>query len=79
MQQKIDYALKNETGNFRISSSKTVTYPIVPPKKELNVFLMAKTDSLVENILSYPRVWLPHLHVFLMDGVEIKTSLSDFA
>ena len=45
----------------------------------MNKRLFAKADSLVINILSFPRIRLSNLHTLILVGVESGVLLSDFA
>ena len=54
------------------------TYQIVSLKKEVNKNLFAKANSLVDKILSCPRIKLSNSHTFLLVGVKNGTLLSVF-
>ena len=55
------------------------TYQIDSLKKEINKKLFSKADSLVEKILSCPRIKLSNSLTLILDGVETGIFLSDFA
>ena len=55
------------------------TYQIDSLKMEINKKLFAKADSLVDKILSCPRIKRLNWQILILDGVQIRTSLSDFA
>ena len=59
--------------------SQNLTYQIDSIKKEINKKLFSKADSLVENILSYPRIKLSNSQTLIFDGVETEIFLPDFA
>ena len=53
-------------------------YHIVSVRKELNKILFFKADSLVDKILSSPRIKLSNSETFISDGVETGILLTDF-
>ena len=55
------------------------TYQVDSLKKEINKKLFSKADSLVDKILSCPRIKLSISQTLLLDGVETGIFLSDFA
>ena len=55
------------------------TYQVDSLKKEINRKLFSKTDSLVDKILSCPRIKLSNSQTLILDGVETGNFLSDFA
>ena len=55
------------------------TYQTDSLKKEKKQRLFAKADSLVEKLLSCPRIKFPNSQIFLLDGVKTVVLLSDFA
>ena len=55
------------------------TYQVDSLKKEINKKLFSKADSLVDKILSCPRVKLSNSQTLILDGVETEIFLSDFA
>ena len=59
--------------------SQNPTYQIDSLKKEKNKKLFSKADSLVDKILSCPRMKLSNLQTLIFDGVESGVFLSDFA
>ena len=59
--------------------SQNSTYQIESLKKEINKKLFSKADSLVDKILSCPRIKLSNSHKLFLDGVETGIFLSDFA
>ena len=59
--------------------SQNPTYQIDSLKKEINKKLFTKADSLVDKILSCPRIKLSNSQTFNLDGVETGIFLSDFA
>ena len=58
--------------------SRNPTYHIDSLKKEINKKLFSKTDSLVDKILSCPRIKLSNSQTLILDGVETEIFLSDF-
>ena len=54
-------------------------YQIDSLKKEINKKLFSKADSLVDKILSCPRIKLSNSQTLVLDGVETGIFLSDFA
>ena len=59
--------------------SQNTTYQIDSLKKEIIKKLFSKADSLVDKILSCPRIKLSDSQTLILDGVETRISLSDFA
>ena len=59
--------------------SQSPTYQIDSLKKEMNKKLFSKADSLVDKILSSPRIKLSISETSILDGVETGIFLSDFA
>ena len=59
--------------------SQNPTYQIDSFKKEINEILFSKADSLVDKILSCPRIKLSNSQNLILDGVETGIFLSDFA
>ena len=59
--------------------SQNPTYQIDSLKKEINKKLFSKADSLVDKILSCPRIKLSNSQTLFLDGVETGIFLSDFA
>ena len=59
--------------------SQNPTYQIDSHKKEIKKKLFSKADSLVDNILSSPRIKLSNSQTLVLDGVKIGIFLSDFA
>ena len=59
--------------------SQNPTYQIDSLKKEINKKLFSKADSLVDKILSCPRIRLSNSQILFLDGVETGIFLSDFA
>ena len=58
--------------------SQNPTYQIDSLNKEINKKLFSKVDSLVDKILSCPRINLSNSQTLNLDGVEIGIYLSDF-
>ena len=58
--------------------SQNPTYQNDSLKKEINKKLISKADSLVDKILSCPRIKLSNSQTLILDGVETGTFLSDF-
>ena len=54
------------------------TYQIVSLKKEVNKKLFCKADSLVDKILSCPRIKLSNSQTIILDGVDTGVLISDF-
>ena len=59
--------------------SQSPTHQIDSLKKEINKKLFSKADSLVDKILSCPRIKLSNSQTLILDGVETGMFLSDFA
>ena len=59
--------------------SQNPTYQIDSFKKEINKKLFSKADSLVDKILSCPRIKLSNSQALILDGVETGIFLLDFA
>ena len=59
--------------------SQNPTYQIDSLEKEINKKLFSKADSLVDKILSSPRIKLSNSQTLILDGVETGFFLSDFA
>ena len=55
------------------------TYQIDSLEKEINKNVFSKADSLVDQILSGPRIKLSNSQTLILDGVETGIFLSDFA
>ena len=54
------------------------TYQIDSLKKEVNKKLFCKADSLVDKILSFPRIKLSNSQTIILDGVDTGVLISDF-
>ena len=59
--------------------SQNPTFQIDSLKKEINRKLFSKADSLVNKILSCPRIKLSNSQTLFLDAVETGIFLSDFA
>ena len=59
--------------------SQNPTYQIDSLKKEINKKLFSKADSLVDKIVSCPRIKLSDSQTLNLDGVETRIFLSVFA
>ena len=59
--------------------SQNPTYQIHSLKKEINKQLFSKADTLVDKILSCPRIKLSNSLTLILDGVDSGIFLSDFA
>ena len=59
--------------------SENPTYQIESLKKEISKKLFSKADSLVDKILSCPRIKLSNSQTLILDGVQTGIFLSDFA
>ena len=59
--------------------SQNPTYQVDSLKTEINKRLISKADSLVDKILSCPRIKVSSSQTLILDGVEIGIFLSDFA
>ena len=68
---------KQELPKFQ--PSQNPTYQIDSVKKEINKKLFSKGDSLVDKILSSPRIKLSNSETIILDGVESDIFLSNFA
>ena len=69
-------ATKQELPKYQ--PSQNPTYQIDSLKKEINKKLFSKADSLVDKILSCPRIKLSNSQTLVLDGVETGIFLSDF-
>ena len=63
----------------KYQTSQNPTYQIDSLKKEINKKLFSKADSLVDKILSCPRIKLSNSQALILDGVETGNFLLDFA
>ena len=68
---------KQELPNYQ--PSQNPMYQIDSLKKEINKNLFSKADSLIDKILSCPRIKLSNSQTLILDGVEPGSFLSDFA
>ena len=59
--------------------SQNPTYHIDSLKKEIKRKIFSKADSLVDEILSCPRIKLSNSQTLILNGVETGIILSDFA
>ena len=59
--------------------SQNPTYQVDSLKKDINKNLFSKADSLVDKILSCPRIKLSNSQTLILDGIETGVSLLDFA
>ena len=59
--------------------SQNPTYQLDSLKKEINKNLFSKADSLLDKILSCPRINLSNSRTLILDSVETGTSLLEFA
>ena len=73
----IQSVTKQELPTYQLSQNST--YQIHSLKKEINKKLFSKADSLVDKILSSPRIKLSKSQNLILDGVETGIFLSDFA
>ena len=58
--------------------SQNPTYQVDSLKKEINGKFFSKADSLVDKILSCPRIKLSNSQTLILDGAETGFFLSDF-
>ena len=70
-------ATKQELPKYQ--PSQNPTDQIDSLKKEINKKSFSKADSLVDKILSCPRIKLSNSQTLILDGVETGIFLSDFA
>ena len=68
---------KQEHPKYQLSQDPT--YHSDSLKKEINKKLFSKADSLVDRILSCPRIKLSNSQTLILDGVETGFFLSNFA
>ena len=54
------------------------TYQIVPLKRDINKKLIDKADTLIDKILSSPRIKLSNSQTIFSDGVDTGVLFSDF-
>ena len=59
--------------------SRNPTYQVGSLKKEINKILFSKADSVVDKILSCPRIKLSNSQTLILDGVDTGIFLLDFA
>ena len=67
---------------IKFQSSKLYKIPrtkLIHISKDINKLLFAEPDSLVDKILSCPRVRLPNSQTLKLDGLKLGIFLSDFA
>ena len=67
---------KQELPNYK--AEQPPTYQIDSLKKEVNKKLFCKADSLVDKILSCPRIKLSNSQTIILDGVDTGVLISDF-
>ena len=60
-------------------SEEKPTYQIESVKKDINKNLFATADSLVDKVLSSPRMKLSTSNFLILDGTDAGVSLTDFA
>ena len=60
-------------------SEEKPTYQIESVKKDINKSFFAKADSLVDKVLSSPRIRLSPSNFSILDGRDTGVSLTDFA
>ena len=60
-------------------SEEKPTYQIEYVKKDINKSLFANADSLVDKVLSSPRIRLSPSNFLILDGRDTGVSLTDFA
>lgn len=68
---------KSELPTYQVE--KTPEYQVDLLKKDINKKLFAKADSLVDKLLSSPRIKLSNSNILLLDGRDTGVSLTDFA
>ena len=74
---KTQSVTKQDLPNYQ--AEQNPTYRTDLPKKAINKQLFAKADSLVDEILSCPRINCSNSQTLIFDGVETGVLLSDFA
>ena len=62
----------------KYKAEKPPTYQIDSLKKEVNKKLFCKADSLVDKILTCPRIKLSNSQTIILDGVDTGVLISDF-
>ena len=70
-------ATKQELPTYQPSQNRT--YQVDSLKKEMNKKIISKADSLVDKILSCPRIKLSKSQTLNLNGVETGIFLSDFS
>ena len=60
-------------------SEEKPTYQVQYVKKDINKNLFAEADSLVDKVLSSPRIKLSTSNFLILDGTDTGVSLTDFA
>ena len=73
---KIVSVTKQELPKYK--AEQPPTYQIDSPKKEVNKKIFCKADSLVDKILSCPRIKLSNSQTIFLDGVDTGVLISDF-
>ena len=68
---------KQELPKYQPSENRT--YQVDSLKKEINKKLFFKADSLIDKILSCPRIKLSNSQTLILDGVQTGIFLMDFA
>ena len=80
VQQKFDFGFSYKAGISKILTfTKSHADQVDSLKKEINKKLFSKADTLVDEILSCPRIKLSKSQTLILDGVETGVFLSDFA
>ena len=62
----------------KYKAEQTPTYQIDSLKKEINGNFISKADSLVDKILSCPRIKPSNSQTIILDGVDTGVLISDF-
>ena len=79
VQQKLNTQSVTKQELPKYQPSQNPTYHFHSLKKEINEKLFSNIDSLVDKILSRPRIKLSNSQTLILDGVETGIFLSNFA
>ena len=71
-----DSVTKQEFPKFK--AEQHPTYPIDSLKRDINKKLFDKADTLIDKILSCPRIKLPNSQTIFLDGVDTGVLISEF-
>ena len=78
-QQEFECPVSYKARTSKYQPSQNPTYQIDSLDKEINKKLFAKANSLVDEILSWPRIKLSNSQTLVLNDMETEVLLSDFA